>query len=158
MGVLQGLVFAAVLAVLFPLLMYGYTRLKPRPTARDFDGEALEFQTDLQRRDVLEALTNGWALRQAALVDVDTTNGSVLAQDGLRFTSFGYYYLIRVEAMPDRRSSVTVRIRSKIVERGPLRRREREAQHRRILHGVSFAIETFRLSRLADADAPDSAQ
>jgi hypothetical protein len=147
---LQGLIFALLFATLFPVLIFGYTRLKPRPVASDFGGEPIAFEAAMPRDEAMEALTNGWAIERSAVAVVDTTRGTVLARDGLSFTSLGYYYLVQVDATPGRQSRVVVRIKSKMVERGPLRRRARETRHREFSDGLMRALETFRLSRMAE--------
>jgi Flp pilus assembly protein CpaB len=129
-GILIGL---AVMAVVIGVML-----MRPPPAIHaSFGGKRLGFSTKVPIAEAYRAVSNIGPGEKLSVARADEGIGRVILADGIGWTSWGFYYPVDFVKRSDGSTDVSVGIRSKAIQFGPLVTRA----HQRTLETVRRLVE-----------------
>lgn len=138
----------AITAVIVIAIIYGYVLLRPLPAIdADFGPRKVTFTTGVPAAEVFRIVENAGPGDSYRLGRSDAGRGRVILQDGLSWTSFGFYYPVDIAPGAGGQTQVTVGIKSKYpLQFGPLVRAQQEKANQRIADYLKARIEAKRVT------------
>ena len=142
------MVTGAFTAVIVIAIIYGYVLLRPVPPSdTNFGDRKVTFTTGVPADEVFRTVENVGPSDSYKLGRADSGRGRVILQDGLSWTSFGFYYPVDIAPGADGQTRVTVGIKSKYpLQFGPLVKAQQEKANQKIADYLKSRIETRRVA------------
>ena len=137
------MVVGAITALIVVAIIYAYVLLRPVPGIEtNFGDRKVSFSTSVPAADVFRIVENVGPSDSFKLGRSDSGRGRVILQDGLSWTSFGFYYPVDIAPGANGQTQVTVGIKSKYpLQFGPLVRMQQEKANARIADYLKSRIE-----------------
>lgn len=137
------MVTGAITALIIIAIMYGYVLIRPVPAIdTNFGDRKVSFSTAVPSADVFRIVENVGPSDSYKLGRADSTRGRVILQDGMTWTSFGFYYPVDITSGADGQTQVTVGIKSKYpLQFGPLVKAQQEKANQKIAEFLKSRIE-----------------
>jgi len=137
------MVTGAITALILVAIIYGYVLLRPVPRIdADFGDRKVTFSTSRPAPEVFRIVETVGPSDSVKLGRSDAGRGRVILQDGLSWTSFGFYYPVDIAPVADGQTQVTVGIKSKYpLQFGPLVKAQQEKANRKIADYLKSRIE-----------------
>lgn len=135
----EGISGGLLIGVLAALVLVALMRLRPPPSIeKPFEGRTLGFTTTLPIADAFRAIASGPKGERFKVLRFDAQKKRVLLSDRMSWTSWGFYYPVEfAERADEKGTDVTVGIRSKAIQFGPLVTRA----HKRTIERVQALVE-----------------
>ena len=137
------MVTGAITALIVVAIIYAYVLLRPVPAiGTDFGDRKVTFSTAVPAADVFRIVENVGPSDSFKLGRSDSGRGRVILQDGLSWTSFGFYYPVDIAPGANGQTQVTVGIKSKYpLQFGPLVKAQQEKANKKIADYINARIE-----------------
>jgi hypothetical protein len=129
-------------------IIYAYVVLRPVPAIdANFGDRKVTFSTSVPPADVFRIVENVGPSDSFKLGRSDSGRGRVILQDGLSWTSFGFYYPVDIAPGDNGQTQVTVGIKSKYpLQFGPLVKAQQEKANAKIADYLKSRIEAKALT------------
>jgi hypothetical protein len=137
------MVTGAITALIVVGIIYLYVMMRPVPPIEtNFGDRKVTFNTTKPAADVFRIVENVGPSDSYRLGRADSGRGRVILQDGLSWTSFGFYYPVDIAPGADGQTQVTVGIKSKYpLQFGPLVKAQQEKANQKIADYLKSRIE-----------------
>ncbi len=137
------MVTGAITALIVVGIIYLYVMMRPVPPIEtNFGDRKVSFTTAVAASDVFRIVENVGPSDSYKMGRSDSGRGRVILQDGMSWTSFGFYYPVDIAPGANGETQVTVGIKSKYpLQFGPLVKKQQETANQRMADFLKSRIE-----------------